>query len=79
MKKLEAKKPRTLEPKPLVKKRPSKPKKKLSKDDPNYFSKIGSLSAKSRKMTSADFSTMAKASHPRASYNGGRPKKAVSE
>jgi hypothetical protein len=46
---------------------------KLSKADPDYFRKIGKLSAKKRKKTT-DYSALAKASHPRKSYNGGRPK-----
>jgi hypothetical protein len=51
--------------------------KKLSKSDPDYFSKIGAISAAKRKMTSADFSEMAKRSHPRpkSAYRGGRPPK----
>jgi hypothetical protein len=48
---------------------------KLSKLDPDYFSKIGQLSAKSRKMTSEQMSDLAKQSHPRAEYRGGRKKK----
>lgn len=54
----------------------SKPKKKLSKLDPNYYSKIGHLSAKARKMTSEQMSEIEKLSHPRKSgYHGGRKKK----
>jgi hypothetical protein len=80
MKKLEIKKPRALNPVPAIKKHPSKPKKtKLSKNDPLYFSKIGAISAKKRKLTSADYSAMAKASHPRSEYKGGRPKKVSEE
>jgi len=49
----------------------------LSKSDPLYYSKIGKISAKKRKLTSEDFSEMAKASHPRKpeGYRGGRKKK----
>jgi hypothetical protein len=46
---------------------------KLSKDDPDYFSKIGLISAKKRAKTT-DYSALAKASHPRKEYRGGRPK-----
>jgi hypothetical protein len=61
-------------------KKPSKPV-KLSKSDPDYFKKIGLISAQKRKMTSADFSEMAKRSHPRprSSYRGGRPKSKQAE
>lgn len=45
---------------------------KLSKADPDYFKKIGMISAKKRRKTT-DYSALAKASHPRKSYNGGRP------
>lgn len=55
-------------------KKTTRPAKKLSKKDPDYYSKIGAISARKRKMTSADFSAMAKASHPRKVYKGGRPK-----
>jgi hypothetical protein len=78
MKKLEPKKLRTDNPKPLVKKRPSKPT-GLSKDDKDYYSKIGRISAKKRKMTSEDFAAMARLSHPRkrGQSKGGRPPKAA--
>jgi hypothetical protein len=51
----------------------------LSKSDPEYFKKIGQISAKKRKMSSEDFAAMAKLSHPRpkGSYKGGRKKKAT--
>lgn len=59
------KKVRKLKPEPKVKKQQSKPVKRtgLSKSDPNYFSKIGKLSAKRRKMSSEAFAAMAKLSH----------------
>jgi hypothetical protein len=75
---LRPKKLRTETIEPEVKKRASR-KKKLSKDDPDYYSKIGQISAKKRKMTSEDFAAMAKKSHNPSSrpdgYKGGRPKK----
>ncbi len=68
--------------KKAVKKTPSKPKVKLSKTDPNYYAKIGAISAARRKLNSDYFSNMAKKSHPsnnpdadRAGYFGGRKKK----
>jgi len=36
---------------------------KFDKKDPDYFKKIGQQSARKRKLTSADYSEMAKASH----------------
>jgi hypothetical protein len=78
MKKLVAKKIVAENIKPAVQKQPSKPrKKKLSKSDPAYFSKIGSISAKKRAITSEQFSEMARKSHPRKPgvSKGGRPKK----
>lgn len=49
-----------------VKSSPSKPVKTgLKKSDPDYFSKIGTISAQKRKMTPEQFSAMAKLSHPR--------------
>lgn len=81
MKKLEPKKQRTLNLKPAVLKRQSKPSKaRLSKSDPDYYSKIGKLSAARRALSSAVYSEMARASHlkrPKSSYKGGRPKKSV--
>lgn len=50
-------------------------KKKLSIDDPDFFSKIGKMGGKARKKSGVDYSELAKKSHPRAHYNGGRPKK----
>jgi hypothetical protein len=79
MKQITPKTIKTITPEPEVKKKPSKPAKKtgLSKSDPNYYAKIGLISSQKRKQTSADFSAMAKASHPRpaGSHHGGRKKK----
>lgn len=49
----------------------------LSKADPDYFKKIGQISAAKRQMSKEDMSAMAKLSHPRpkGSYRGGRKKK----
>lgn len=59
------KKIRRLKPAPLAKSKQSKPVKRtgLSKSDPNYFAKIGRISARRRQMTSEQFSAMAKRSH----------------
>jgi hypothetical protein len=78
MKTVKPKKPRTVTPKSGVESKPSKPvkKAKLSKKDPNYYSKIGKISARKRKLGSDYFSDMARASHVnRTSSNGGRKKK----
>lgn len=57
-----------------VNKTASKPAKTgLRKSDPDYYRKIGLISAKKRKMTSDDFAEMARKSHPRKVYKGGRP------
>lgn len=72
------KKPKKLEVKPAVKAVRSKPAAaKLSKADPDYYSKIGAISAQKRKISSEQFSEMAKKSHPRpaSGYRGGRKKK----
>ena len=77
---------KTLKPKAVKKqtikkavKTPSKPKKKLSKKDPNYYAKIGAISAARRKLKSDYFSAMAVLSHGKNSardgYHGGRKKK----
>ena len=77
---------KTLKPKSVNKqaikkavKTPSKPKKKLSKKDPNYYSKIGAISAAKRKLKSDYFSQMAKLSHAAGArpdgYKGGRKPK----
>ena len=76
MKTVTPKKLKTLTPAKAVKKQATK---KLSKSDPDYYSKIGQISAAKRKMTSEQFSAMAKRSHNPASrpngYHGGRPRK----
>ena len=59
------KKIRVIVPKPLVKEKPSKPKVKLSKADPDFFKKLGSVSADKRNLPSSTFSEMAYRSHPR--------------
>jgi N-acetylglutamate synthase-like GNAT family acetyltransferase len=56
---------RTLTIKPLVKEKPSKPNIKLSKADPDFFKKLGSVSAEKRNLPASTFSEMAAASHPR--------------
>jgi hypothetical protein len=50
---------------------------KLSKSDPEFYSKIGKLGgpAVREKYGTNHFSEMAKASHPRSEYHGGRPRK----
>ena len=68
-------------PKVVTRKKVSKPKpapQKLSKSDPDYFAKIGAISAARRKLNSEYFSTMAKKSHApgsRDGYHGGRKPK----
>ena len=52
-------------PKPLVKLEPSKPKVKLSKSDPAFFSKLGTISAERRNLPPERFAEMAAVSHPR--------------
>ena len=56
---------RVLTPPPLVKEAPSKQKVKLTKADPNFFRKLGEVSAAKRNLPSDTFSAMASASHPR--------------
>lgn len=74
-------KPKTVKKQTIKKavKTPSKPKKKLSKKDPNYYAKIGAISAAARKLKSSYFSDMAKKSHgpdsARDGYHGGRKPK----
>jgi hypothetical protein len=53
--------------------------KKLSKSDPEFYSKIAALAGQQllRKHGTEYFSKLAAKSHPRAHYAGGRPKKAV--
>lgn len=60
---------RVLTIKPLVKEKPSKPKVKLSKSDPDFFRKLGSVSAEKRNLPTSTFSEMAAASHPRRRKN----------
>jgi hypothetical protein len=54
-----------------------KQKKKLSKSDPDFFTKIATMAGDKvkRKYGKGYFSKLAKKSHPRKEYNGGRPKK----
>lgn len=80
MKKQEPKKPLKLNLKPAVKKQPAKPRKvRLSKSDPNYFSKMGKISAKRRNISPAQFAEWGKLGHVNrdpSTYRGGRPKNA---
>lgn len=50
---------------------------KLSKEDPLFYSKIAAIAGQKmvRKHGTEYFSKLAAKSHPRAQYNGGRPKK----
>lgn len=50
---------------------------KLTKSDPDFYSKIAKRAGQKlkRKRGKKYFSDLAKKSHPRESYNGGRPKK----
>ena len=77
MKKQTIKKPKAVVPKKIGKAKPVKT--KLSKSDPNYYAKIGAISAAARKLKSSYFSDMAKKSHgpdsARDGYHGGRKKK----
>ncbi len=56
---------------------------KLSKQDPDYYAKIGAISAARRKLNSEYFSAMAVKSHAAGSrpegYKGGRKKKEDAE
>ena len=77
------KKLRKLVVKQAVKSTQSKPKKTgLKKSDPDYFKKIGQISAAKRQLSPEFFSAMAKKSHNSKSrphgYMGGRPKKDAS-
>ena len=51
--------------------------KKLTKSDPEFYSKIAARAGKKllRKRGTEYFSKLAKKSHPREEYHGGRPKK----
>lgn len=77
MKKQTIKKPKAVAPKKVSKAKPVKP--RLSKDDPEYYSKIGAISAAKRKLSKEYFSRMASKSHSPQSrpdgYKGGRKKK----
>lgn len=50
---------------------------KLTKADPDFYSKIAKMAGRKllKKRGKNYFSKLAKKSHPRAEYNGGRPKK----
>lgn len=52
---------------------------KLTKDDPEFYSKIARLAGQqlAREKGTEYFSKLAAKSHPRDHYNGGRPKKVV--
>ena len=75
LKTVTAKKPKAAAVKKVLKGLPVK----LSKSDPNYYAKIGAISAAKRKLKSDYFSNMAKLSHNAESrpegYKGGRKKK----
>lgn len=47
---------------------------KLTRKDPDYYSKLGKRGGAARKASGMDYSALAASSHPRAEYNGGRPK-----
>jgi hypothetical protein len=59
------KKIRVLTPPPLVKETPSKPLVKLSKAQPDFFKRLGAISAAKRNLPASTFSAMAANSHPR--------------
>lgn len=72
------KKIRTVNIPPETKKKPSRPPKKtgLCKSDPDYYKKIGLISAQKRKLPKEFFSEMARKSHKnRDGYKGGRKRK----
>lgn len=81
MRKTIVKKPRKANIKQAVESVASKPiKTGLKKTDPNYYSKIGIISAKKRNLPTSFFSDMARKSHKhRTEYRGGRKKKEVQE
>ena len=56
---------KTLKPKPFAKAAQSKPEKKLTKADPEFFRKLGSISAEARALPIEVFQDMAKRSHKR--------------
>jgi hypothetical protein len=55
----------------------AKPAEKLTKADPDFYRKIAKIAGRKlkRKRGNKYFSELAKKSHPRKVYNGGRPKK----
>ena len=76
MKRQTVKKLKTATPKKVQKAKPVKV--KLSKSDPNYYAKIGAISAAKRKLNKEFFSEMARKSHAegcRDGYHGGRKPK----
>ena len=77
MKKQTIKKTKVVTRKKVSKPKPATP--KLSKSDPDYYSKIGAISAAKRKLKSEYFSAMAVLSHAKGSrpdgYKGGRKPK----
>ena len=77
MKKQTVKKPKPISIKDVKKAKAVKV--KLSKSDPDYYKKIGAISAARRKLKPGYFSEMAKLSHNSESrpdgYKGGRKKK----
>jgi hypothetical protein len=88
MKKIQPKHPLQLKlkpaAKPLAKKREPKPKPvrkvRLSKSDPDYFSKMGQISAKRRNISPEQFAEWGRLGHVNrdpSTYRGGRPKKSV--
>jgi hypothetical protein len=80
VKKLATKKVKATPIKKAVKSRPVK--RKLKKSDPDYYSKIGKISAAKRKLNSKYFSKMAAKSHApgcRDGYHGGRKPKPTEE
>jgi DNA replication initiation complex subunit (GINS family) len=50
---------------------------KLTKSDPDFYSKIAKMAGRKllKRRGKGYFSKLAAKSHPRAEYNGGRPKK----
>jgi hypothetical protein len=78
MKTVTPKQLRVVDIKSKIKKTPTRPMKKtgLSKSDPDYYSKIGAISAAKRQISSEQFREWAKKSHPRKpGHAGGRKKK----
>ena len=54
---------------------------KLTKADPEFYSKIAAIAGQKllKEHGTKYFSELARRSHPRDSYNGGRPKKVKNE